>query len=93
VAPLHVLIIDNDLRACELLRDHLTRVAPETRVLAELHSAAAAEQRLAQHDYDIVFLDVQPPVGNGFDLVPFVRAEAAISLLRRAMTTRCWRSR
>lgn len=78
MVPLHVLIVDDDPLACELLRHQLTLAAPEARVLAELHSAAAAEQRLGQNDYDVVFLDVQLPVGNGFDLVPFVHPDAAI---------------
>jgi two-component system LytT family response regulator len=78
MVPLHVLIIDDDPLACELLRHQLTLAAPEARVLAELHSAAAAEERLGLNDYDVVFLDVQLPVGNGFDLVPFVHPDAAI---------------
>ena len=78
MVPLHVLVIDDDPRACTHLRQLLTHAAPEARVLAELHSFAAAEKRLGQYDYDLVFLDVQLPVGDGFDLVPFVRPEAAI---------------
>ena len=78
MAPLHVLIIDDDPRDCELLRHHLTRVAPDARVLAEVHSVSAARHRLGQNDYDVVFLDVQLPDGNGFDLVPFVHSYAAI---------------
>lgn len=78
MVPLHVLIIDDDPRACAHLRQQLTHAAPEARVLAELRSFAAARKRLEQHDYDLVFLDVQLPVGDGFDLVPFVHPDAAI---------------
>src|SRR5688572_23901439 len=78
MAPLHILIVDDDHRACELLRYQLRRAAPEAQVLAELYTASAAKLRLEQNDYDGVFLDVQLPDGNGFDLVPFVHPDAAI---------------
>lgn len=78
MVPLHVLIIDDDPRACAHLRQQLNHAAPEARVLAELHSFAAAEKRLGQQDYDLVFLNVQLPVGDGFDLVPCVHPDAAI---------------
>src|SRR5688572_503019 len=78
MAPLHILIVDDDHRACELLRYQLRRAAPEAQVLAELYTASAAKLRLEQNDYDGVFLDVQLPDGNGFDVVPFVHPDAAI---------------
>ena len=78
MAPLHVLIIDDDPRACEILRHYLKRAAPDAAILADVHTVAAARKRLAQHDYDVVFLDVQLPDGNGFDVVPYVHPDAAI---------------
>ena len=78
MARLRALIIDDDPRACELLRHQLKRAAPGAEVLAELYTSSSAELRLRQNDYDVVFLEVQLPDGDGFDLVPFVRPEAAI---------------
>ena len=78
MGQLRTVIVDDDPRACEILRHHLKRAAHDAEVVAEVHTAAAAKQRLAQNDYDIAFLDVQLPDGDGFDLVPFVRCDAAI---------------
>jgi two-component system, LytTR family, response regulator len=73
-----IVIIDDDRRACEILRHHLQRVAPEAQIVAELYDISSAQLRLVENDYDVVFLDVQLLDGDGFDLVPFVDPEAAI---------------
>jgi two-component system, LytTR family, response regulator len=78
MAPLHVIIIDDDPRDCELLRFQLKLAAPDAHVLGEVHSVSEARHRLGQYDYDVVFLDVHLPDGNGFDLVPFVGPDSAI---------------
>lgn len=78
MVSLRIIIVDDDNRACEILRHHLKRVAPEAQVVDELYDVSSAQLRLVENDYDVVFLDVQLVDGNGFDLVPFVDPEAAI---------------
>jgi len=53
-------------RNLELL---LTRYCPEVEVAAIAHSADEAEKVIRDLDPDLIFLDVEMPHGNGFDLL------------------------
>ena len=70
-------IIDDEPPARAALRG-LLRAHPEITLAGEADTVADARVRLAVHDYDLVFLDIQLLGGTGFDLVPFVRPEARI---------------
>ncbi len=71
------LIVDDEAPARAALRG-LLRAHPEITLVGEADTVADARVRLAVHDYDLVFLDIQLLGGTGFDLVPFVRPEARI---------------
>ena len=74
---IRTLIIDDEMPARAALRG-LLRAHPEITLAGEADTVADARARLAVHDYDLVFLDIQLLGGNGFDLVPLVRPEARI---------------
>lgn len=71
------LLIEDEAPAREDFR-RLLAAHPEVVIVGEAASVASARTRLATHDYDLVFLDIQLIGGNGFDLVPHVRPEARI---------------
>lgn len=71
------LLIDDEPSAREDLRGMLAAHQDVT-VIGEAGLIPAARTLLARDDYDLVFLDVQLRGGSGFDLVPSVRADAAI---------------
>ena len=71
------LIIDDEPPACDILRALLAE-HPAVAVVGEAGTVTDARARLAHHDYDLVFLDVQLRGGSGFDLVPHVRPGARI---------------
>jgi len=66
-----VLLIDDEAAARAELR-WLLSPYPDYTVVGEAATFARAQARLEEHDYDLVFLDVQLVGGNGFDLVPHV---------------------
>jgi two-component system, LytTR family, response regulator len=70
-----VLLIDDEAAARAELRWLLSPYEGHT-VVGEAATFARALARLEQHDYDLVFLDVQLVGGNGFDLVPHVARAA-----------------
>jgi two-component system LytT family response regulator len=71
------LIIDDEFDARADLREMLT-AHPEIEIVGEAATLAAARERLARDDYDLVFLDIQLFGGSGFELVPEVSPQAAI---------------
>lgn len=74
---MRALIIDDEPPARAALRGLLT-AHPDVVLAGEADTVAAARTRLAEPDYDLVFLDIQLRGGTGFDLVPFVRPDARI---------------
>lgn len=63
------MIVDDEQEARTVLRAMLQRHAPEVNILAEASTAALAFNVLKEHKPDILFLDVQMPGGDGFELL------------------------
>ena len=61
--------VDDEAEAREFLRERLLAVAPEVKVLGEATNIADAVGLIAQHKPQLVFLDVEMPGGNGFELL------------------------
>jgi len=71
------LLIDDEPPAREDLR-RLLAAHPDIEIVGEAGSIAGARARLAQGDYDLVFLDVQLVGGNGFDVMGSVQPDARV---------------
>ena len=71
------LLIDDEPPARNALRA-LLGAHGGVEIVGEAATMRAAREALARPDYTLVFLDIQLRGGTGFDLVPFVRAGAAI---------------
>ncbi|MHC1699522.1 MAG: sigma-54-dependent transcriptional regulator [Humidesulfovibrio sp.] len=65
-----VCIIDDDEFFGCLLASLLTGQGVETAMAGDM---AQAERLLSESDFDVVFLDVRLPDGNGLDLAPWIR--------------------
>jgi two-component system, LytTR family, response regulator len=74
-APLSVLLVDDEPPARRLLRAHLAR-HPDVEVVGEAGSGTEAVAALQALRPDLVFLDVQMPEGDGFEVVRAVGVEA-----------------
>ena len=62
-----MLIIDDDIEACETIESLITRLSHECDMA---HTISSGKQLLGNQGYDVVFLDVGLPDGNGLDLLP-----------------------
>jgi two-component system, LytTR family, response regulator len=74
---LHALLIDDEPLARLELRRLLQR-HPQVEVVGEADTINVARERLAQADYDLVFLDIQLRGGSGFELLEFIPPHAHI---------------
>src|SRR5580704_2416546 len=62
-------IVDDEPYSCEALATLLERYCPEVKVLDICYSAAAALQSIGERMPQILFLDIEMPHLNGFELL------------------------
>jgi len=66
-----ILVVDDDRALCEMLVDYIKRSGHSADGATTL---AGGMKRAESREYDVVFLDVQMPDGNGLDFIPKFRA-------------------
>src|SRR5215210_8087881 len=62
-------IVDDEPYCCETLATLLERYCPNVKILDICYSAAGALQSINEHNPQILFLDVEMPHMNGFELL------------------------
>ena len=63
------IIIDDEANSRELLHNMLSAYCPQMEVLAEAGSARQARDMITTLQPDVIFLDIEMPDGNGFELL------------------------
>ncbi len=76
--PPHILVVDDDRRLRELLREYLTN---NGFVVTTAKDAADARARLAGLAFDLIVLDVMMPGENGLDLTESLHATSSVPIL------------
>ncbi|OQP57980.1 LytR/AlgR family response regulator transcription factor [Niastella populi] len=66
---INALIIDDEPKNIRILRGLLNESCPEVRIIGEAVSAETAIPLIAETRPDLVFLDIEMPHGNAFDLL------------------------
>ncbi|MBT8308537.1 MAG: LytTR family DNA-binding domain-containing protein [Maribacter sp.] len=66
---LNALIVEDEANSREILRNYLSKYCPSVTVLGEAASIQEAKQLIGKNMVDLVFLDVEMPYGNAFDLL------------------------
>ena len=75
MTPLRILIVDDEQPARLKVRRHLEG-RPEVGAVAEAADGLAAVEAIRRDQPDLVFLDIQMPALNGFEVIEAVGAEA-----------------
>lgn len=70
-APLKAVLVDDERLARKRLRE-LISIHPEILVVGEADSVETAASIVKEVQPDVIFLDVEMPPGNGFDLLPLL---------------------
>ncbi|HLK27553.1 MAG TPA: LytTR family DNA-binding domain-containing protein [Puia sp.] len=63
------IIVDDEFYSAEILAALLERYCPNVKVIDICHSASVALKSIAETKPDILFLDIEMPIMNGFDLL------------------------
>lgn len=66
----NVLIIDDDMNLCRILSEEITFLGHEAQTSCSLQEGY---ELAVSGDFDVLFLDVRLPDGNGLDLLPAIR--------------------
>ena len=74
---LGVIIVDDEELARFLLREYLDAM-PDVRILAECANGFEAVKAIAEHKPDLVFLDVQMPKLDGFEVLELIGREIPV---------------
>jgi len=63
------LIVDDEERACSVLRSLIEKYTPEITDLEVVNNSSDAYYKIKEYQPDLLFLDIQMPFMNGFDLL------------------------
>lgn len=66
---LTALIIDDEQDSRETLRNYVGKYCPEVRILTECTNILEAKKAIVTYQPDFLFLDIEMPYGNAFDLL------------------------
>jgi two-component system response regulator CpxR len=76
--PNRILIIDDDVELCELLRDYL---AAEGFAVEAVHDGESGAELVKENDYALVVLDVMLPKISGFEVLRRIRGGSQVPVL------------
>ncbi len=66
---LQSIIVDDEQDSREILGNYIKKYTPSVVVLEECSNIQEAKEAINKHDPDLVFLDIEMPFGNAFDLL------------------------
>uniref|UniRef100_UPI004049171C LytR/AlgR family response regulator transcription factor n=1 Tax=Gelidibacter sp. TaxID=2018083 RepID=UPI004049171C len=66
---LNAIIVEDEATIREILRNYLKKYCPNVHILGEAANVDEALVLIRNHELDLVFLDVEMPYGNAFDLL------------------------
>ena len=66
---MNAIIIDDETDSRQILANYLTKYCPDVAVCGFGESVATGLEAIKKFNPDIVFLDIEMPFGNGFDLL------------------------
>ncbi len=66
---LNAILVEDEANSREILRNYLKKYCPSVQVVGEAASIHDALELLRKFQLDLVFLDVEMPFGNAFDLL------------------------
>lgn len=75
---IRVLIIDDDLKLCRLVRDYLTPMGYD---VTSAHSGPDGLQQALSNEYQVVILDVMLPGMDGFEVLRQIRRVSTVPVL------------
>tara|TARA_R110002073_G_scaffold89852_5_gene212460 strand:+ start:29795 stop:30526 length:732 start_codon:yes stop_codon:yes gene_type:complete len=67
------IIVEDEAVSREILRKYIGKYCPNVDLMGEASNINEAQELIEKHELDLVFLDVEMPFGNAFDLLEKVK--------------------
>lgn len=67
--PIRTIVVDDEKPSREALATYIREYCTDVKIVAECDSVKSAYQAIQTHQPQLVFLDIEMPNGNGFDLL------------------------
>jgi len=78
INKIHILVVDDDDRIRELIKQYLK---DSKYIVSTAHDAISAKQRISYFKFDLIVLDVMMPGQNGFDLTSEIKKDINIPII------------
>lgn len=75
------LIIDDESPSRDALRHYLTKYCPDIEVVGEADGVKSGLEAIRKHRPELIFLDIEMPYGNGFDLLEQLPADHTMEVV------------
>ena len=66
---LDAILVEDEARSRDILRNYITKYCPNINLVGEASGVDEGLELIRNHQLDLVFLDVEMPYGNAFDLL------------------------
>lgn len=66
---LRAILVEDEAKSREILKNYLSKYCPKVELLGEAANVDEALELIRSNELDLVFLDVEMPYGNAFDLL------------------------
>ena len=66
---LKTIIVEDEATSREILQNYLAKYCPQVKVMGEASNIKEGLEFIKKHNPDLIFLDVEMPFGNAFDLL------------------------
>ncbi len=66
---INAIIVDDEQDSREILRNYTAKYTPKVKIVAECSNIQEAKKAIEEHEPHLVFLDIEMPYGNAFDLL------------------------
>src|SRR6478609_6288454 len=75
---INVILIDDEPLARSIVKEYLQSYANDITIVAECNDGFEGVKAIAQHKPDLIFLDIQMPKINGFEMLELVEDPPAV---------------
>ncbi|HKB43008.1 MAG TPA: response regulator, partial [Chitinophagaceae bacterium] len=66
---INAVIIDDETRNIKLMKNILSKFCPQVHLIGDANNGQTGQELIRQKKPELVFLDIEMPYGNGFDLL------------------------